>query len=666
MKVFHRISKLLRQHINFMRTNEVTFSPATPGLNQDVINATELEKKFTAARETVLSLQHKDGHWCFPLEADCTIPAEYILMMHFMDEVDVDLEIKLARFIRAQQDLKHGGWPLYYGGHLDLSCTVKAYYALKLAGDSPDAAHMARARAVVLEQGGAARANVFTRIVLAMYDQIPWRGIPVVPAELILLPRWFPFHLSKVSYWSRAVMVPLSILCTLKARAANPRRVQIRELFTVAPEDEQHYFPPALSRLNRLFMLIERVISRLEPLFPQSLRRFAVRRAERWIIERLNGECGLGAIFPAMVNAHEALALLGYAYDHPYREQCRKALQGLLVDEGEHIWCQPCTSPVWDTVLTCLALQEDQSIDQQPVRKALDWLVMQQILDEPGDWRDSCPQLLGGGWAFQYANPHYPDLDDTAAVAWALHQGDFSMHHQSLARAANWLAGMQSSDGGFAAFDIDNTCHYLNEIPFADHGALIDPPTSDVTARCVGLLAKYGESRHQDAVQSGMAFLFREQESNGAWFGRWGTNYIYGTWSVLEAFRLAKLDTEHIAIRRAVQWLISVQREDGGWGESNDTYFKPAQAGQFETSTSFQTAWALLGLMAAGEVDSQPVRNGINYLLRSQSSDGLWEEPWFTAPGFPRVFYLKYHGYSKYFPLWALARYRVLLREHTA
>ncbi|SFP56656.1 squalene-hopene/tetraprenyl-beta-curcumene cyclase [Nitrosomonas cryotolerans] len=666
MRVFHRISKLLRQHINFVRTNEVTFSPATPDLNQDVINATELEKKFTAARETVLSLQHKDGHWCFPLEADCTIPAEYILMMHFMDEVDVDLEIKLARFIRAQQDLKHGGWPLYYGGHLDLSCTVKAYYALKLAGDSPDTAHMARARAAVLEQGGAARANVFTRIVLAMYDQIPWRGIPVVPAELILLPRWFPFHLSKVSYWSRAVMVPLSILCTLKARAANPRRVQIRELFTVAPEDEQHYFPPALTRLNRLFMLIERVISRLEPLFPQSLRRFAVRRAERWIIERLNGECGLGAIFPAMVNAHEALALLGYAYDHPYREQCRKALQGLLVDEGEHMWCQPCTSPVWDTVLTCLALQEDQGIDQQPVREALDWLVMQQILEEPGDWRDSCPQLLGGGWAFQYANPHYPDLDDTAAVAWALHQGNSSTHHQSLARAANWLAGMQSGDGGFAAFDIDNTCHYLNEIPFADHGALIDPPTSDVTARCVGLLAKYGESRHQDAVQNGMAFLFREQESNGAWFGRWGTNYIYGTWSVLEAFRLAKLDTEHTAIRRAVQWLLSVQREDGGWGESNDTYFKPAQAGQFETSTSFQTAWALLGLMAAGEVDSRPVRNGINYLLRSQSSDGLWEEPWFTAPGFPRVFYLKYHGYSKYFPLWALARYRALLREHTA
>ncbi|MDP1558974.1 MAG: squalene--hopene cyclase [Nitrosomonas sp.] len=664
MNGLNRISSVLQRVVNFTRIDETAFfqhlsSPA----NQDAVDRTVLEEKFKSARKALLSLQQADGHWCFPLQADCTIPAEYILMMHFMDEVNVGLENRLARYIRDQQDFKHGGWPLYYGGHFDISCTIKAYYALKLVGDSPDAEHMVSARRAVLAAGGAARANVFTRILLAMFDQIPWRGAPVVPVELILLPRWSPFHLSKISYWSRTVVVPLSVLCSLKARAANPRNIHIRELFTVAPEDERNYFPPARTRLNRLFLSIEHIYSLLEPYIPKALRRLAIRRAESWIIERLNGECGLGAIFPAMVNAYEALTLLGYAADNPSREQCRKALLGLLVEEGDRAWCQPCTSPVWDTVLTSLALQEDQETDQEPVRKALDWLIPLQIREAPGDWRDNCPELAGGGWAFQYANPHYPDLDDTAAVAWAMSQSDSQAYHESIERAANWLAGMQSRDGGFAAFNIDNTYHYLNEIPFADHGALIDPPTSDVTARCVGFLAKYGKPRHQDAVQRGMDFLLREQEPGGAWFGRWGSNYIYGTWSVLEAFRLANVSVNHGAIVRAANWLKSVQREDGGWGEGNDTYFAPQQAGQFETSTYFQTAWALLGLMAAGQVHSQQVNDGINFLLRHQASDGLWQEPWFTAPGFPRVFYLNYHGYSKYFPLWALARYRALTRR---
>ncbi len=632
------------------------------GLNQQTFNSDELERKFAEARAAMLALQKEDGHWCFPLEADCTIPAEYILMMHFMDEIDTALENKIARFIRDKQEMNHGGWPLYYGGAFDISCTIKSYYALKLVGDSIDAPHMVRARQAILDHGGAAKANVFTRLLLAMYQQIPWRGVPVVPSELALLPSWFPFHISKVSYWSRTVMIPLSILCTLKAKAVNPRNVDIRELFVTPPEIEQDYFPKADTLLKRAFMFVERILSKFEPKLPQSVRQYSIRKAEQWTLERLNGECGIGAIFPAMVNAYEALSLLGYPPDHPNRVQCRNALLGLLVDEGERSWCQPCTSPVWDTVLTSLALQEDPTTDQEPVLKALDWLVAQQVLDEPGDWRDKCPDLQGGGWAFQYANPHYPDLDDTAAVAWALIQGQASRHHYSLDRAANWLAGMQSSNGGFAAFDIDNTYHYLNEIPFADHGALIDPPTSDVTARCVGLLAKYG--KHQREVWRGISFLLREQERNGSWFGRWGTNYIYGTWSVLEAFRLAKFDMQHASVRRAVTWLESVQRADGGWGETNDSYLDTGLAGQFpETSTTFQTAWAVLGLMAAGEVRSEAVRKGIHYLLQQQSpEDHLWEDPWFTAPGFPRVFYLRYHGYCKFFPLWALARYRAMTR----
>ncbi|WP_074664891.1 squalene--hopene cyclase [Nitrosomonas communis] len=628
-------------------------------LTIDEMNTSKLNNAISSARNALYSVQEKNGHWCFPLEADCTIPAEYILMMHFMDEVDTVLEYKLARFIRAQQDMTHGGWPLYYGGAFDQSCSIKAYYALKLVGDSSDAPHMVRARSAILSHGGAARANVFTRLLLAMYGQIPWRGVPFVPAEIILFPRWFLFHLSKVAYWSRTVMIPLSILCSLKAKAANPRNIHVRELFTVPPEEEQDYFP-VRTPLNRFFLYMERLGSKLEPLIPTFVRKKALHRAEQWVIERLNGECGLGAIFPAMVNAYEALALLGYADDHPYRQQCRLALQGLLVDEGERAWCQPCTSPVWDTVLACLALQEDRDADQRPVRRALDWLITHQILDAPGDWRERRPDLSGGGWAFQYANPHYPDLDDTAAAAWALHQAGSADYQENVQRAANWLAGMQSSNGGFAAFDIDNTYYYLNEVPFADHGALLDPPSSDVTARCTGFLAMYGDQQHTQAVERGLAYLFSEQESSGAWFGRWGSNYIYGTWSVLEAMRLANVDKEHPAIRRAVEWLKSVQRDDGGWGETNDTYFDAQRAGQFEQSTSFQTAWALLGLMAAGEIHSQTVEKGINYLLKTQNTDGLWYEPWFTAPGFPRVFYLKYHGYSKYFPLWALIRYRAL------
>ncbi len=633
-------------------------------------NDMKLESRFNKARSALLALQKQDGHWCFPLEADCTIPAEYILMMHFMDETDVVLENKIARFIRSQQDQRHDGWPLYYDGDFDISCTVKSYYALKLVGDSPDEPHMVRAREAILKHGGAARANVFTRLLLAMYQQIPWRGVPVVPSELILLPSWFPFHLSKISYWSRTVMVPLSILCTLKAKAANPRKIDIRELFTVPPEKEKNYFPKEKTYLKRFFMWVERILSKVEPRLPEFMRRYSIRRAERWTLERLNGECGIGAIFPAMVNAYEALALLGYEKDHPSRVQCRNALLGLLIDEGDQAWCQPCTSPVWDTVLSGLALQEDPDADQKAISAALDWLLTKQILDEPGDWRDKCPQLLGGGWAFQYANPHYPDLDDTAAVAWALAQAparsNNKAYEQALIRAADWLAGMQSSNGGFAAFDVDNTYHYLNEIPFADHGALIDPPTSDVTARCVGFLSLYGDPRHQNAVQQGIEFLMREQEANGSWFGRWGTNYIYGTWSVLEAFKLAKLEINHISVRRAVQWLKAIQRADGGWGETNDTYLDLQLAGQFSVSTSFQTAWAILGLMAAGEVNSKSVRKGVDYLLRNQNPDGLWEEPWFTAPGFPRVFYLKYHGYSKYFPVWALARYRALIKDMRA
>ncbi|MGH8751503.1 MAG: squalene--hopene cyclase [Burkholderiales bacterium] len=613
-----------------------------------------LWEAIRAARDALLGLQHEHGYWCFELEADCTIPAEYILMMHFMDEIDAGLEKKIALFLRRKQ-AAHGGWALYHGGDFDMSCSVKAYYALKIAGDSPDAPHMVKARTAILARGGAARCNVFTRIALALFEQIPWRGVPMVPVEIMLLPRWFPFHLSKVSYWTRTVMVPLAILCSLKVKAKNPRGIGMRELFTVAPEEEKNYFP-VRSRLNWLLLRLERIGHFLEPAIPGFIRRRAIKKAEQWFIERLNGEDGLGSIFPAMVNAHEALAHLGYPAGHPDRQTTTQALKKLLVINEDSAHCQPCLSPVWDTALAVLALHQAEGEKATPeMLRALDWLKERQLLEAPGDWRDSRPNLKGGGWPFQFANDFYPDIDDTGAVGWAMHKVDRTRYTESLRRAAEWVCGMQSKNGGFAAFDVDNTYYYLNEIPFADHGALLDPPTSDVSGRCIALLAPLG--RYDAVWKRALDFLKSEQEKNGSWFGRWGTNYIYGTWSVLAALELAGEDPHQLYIRRAVEWLKRMQRADGSWGESNDSYANPEAAGQDRSGSAFQTAWAMLGLMAAGEADSPEAARGAGYLLRTQQAHGLWNDPGFTAPGFPRVFYLKYHGYDKFFPLWALARY---------
>ena len=616
-----------------------------------------LDDAIERARGALLAAQHPEGYWCFELEADCTIPSEYILMMHYMDEVDEALQGKIAVYLRARQ-MAHGGWPLYHGGAFDLSCSVKAYYALKLAGDRPEDSHMVKARQAILAHGGAARANVFTRIALALFEQVPWRAVPFIPVEVMLLPRWFPFHVSRVSYWSRTVMVPLFILCSLKPKARNPKGIDIRELFTVEPEHEHHYFP-SRSRLNDVFLLFDRIGRKIEPLIPGWIRRHAVRKAEAWCLERLNGLGGLGAIFPAMVNAYEALDLLGFPPEHPHRRTAKAAIDELLVVKEDSAYCQPCFPPVWDTAIACLALFESGAAAEN-VTRGLDWLKANQLLDEPGDWRESRPRLRGGGWPFQFENGHYPDIDDTSMVAWAMEAAGRPEHAETIARAIEWIRGMQSRNGGFGAFDVDNTHYYLNEIPFADHGALLDPPTADVSARCAAVLASSARTNpdHRSALAACMAYLRAEQEPSGAWFGRWGTNYIYGTWSALAAFEIAGIPPYDPAVQRAVGWLKRMQRADGGWGEDNDTYLHPETAGQGHESTSFQTAWALLALMAAGEGRSEAVRRGAEYLQATQRADGLWHDDAFTAPGFPRVFYLKYHGYSKYFPLWALARYR--------
>jgi squalene-hopene/tetraprenyl-beta-curcumene cyclase len=621
-----------------------------------------LDEAVGRASESLLALQHADGHWVFELEADVTIPAEFILLQHYLGCIEPELQAQIARYIRATQGAD-GGWPLFFGGALDISASVKAYFALKAAGDSVDAPHMTRARSAILARGGARCCNVFTRITLALFGEVPWRAAPVMPVEIMLLPSWSPFHIAKVSYWSRTVLVPLLVLMALRPRARNPRAVTIRELFVEPPEEVRDWITgPTSSPLSLAFGVLDRLLRRAEPFFPADARQRAIEKAVTFVTERLNGDDGLGAIFPAIGNTVMMFDCLGYAPGHPDYAIALAAVRKLLVLDGERSYCQPCLSPVWDTALACHALMEADDGRLAPtIRRALDWLEGKQVLEHVGDWAATRPGVRPGGWAFQYENPDYPDLDDTAAVALALDRFDSMRYRDAIDRAAEWVLGMQSRNGGWGSFDADNTHYYLNHIPFADHGALLDPPTADVSARCLCLLARLDYPADDHAVSAVISYLRREQEPDGSWFGRWGTNYIYGTWSVLAAFNAAGVAPSSPDVRRAVDWLLARQHRDGGWGETAESYWPEAPHGEASYSTPSQTAWALLGLMAAGQVEHPAVARGVAYLIASQDQDGNWDEPWYTAVGFPRVFYLRYHGYRAFFPLWALARYRRLI-----
>lgn len=629
-----------------------------------------IARTIAVAREWLAGRQAEDGHWAFELEADSTIPSEYIMLNHFLGDIDDAVEAKLAAYLKATQG-KHGGWPLYHDGDFNLSASVKAYFALKLTGEDIDAPYMRWARKAILEHGGAARANVFTRFALALFGQVPWRAVPVIRPEALLFPKWAPFHIDKVSYWSRTVMVPLMVLAALKPRARNPRRVDIRELFVKPPERQRLYQTNPTGRfLGTVLLALDFVARIFEPLMPKALEKKGIEKALAFIHDRLNGEDGLGGIFPAMANALMAFDTLGFGKDHPDYAICRKAIDKLRVLHDDWGYVQPCLSPVWDTGLAAHALMESGVVDGV-VTRATDWLTARQILDVEGDWIAGRPDVRPGGWAFQYWNDYYPDVDDTAVVVMALHRADPKKYKNAIERGAEWVLGMQSRNGGWGAFDADNDHMILQNIPFADHGALLDPPTVDVSARCVGMLAQLGYGRDHPAVARGLEFLRSEQEQDGSWFGRWGNNYVYGTWSVLCAFNAAGEDMYARHVRKAVDWLKFCQRPDGGWGEDCSTYWYhrtwhhseetlKRRLDEVKVSTPSQTSWALLGLMAAGEVESESVARGIEYLLNAERQGGKWHEEYFNAVGFPRVFYLRYHGYSAYFPLWTLARYRDL------
>jgi squalene-hopene/tetraprenyl-beta-curcumene cyclase len=631
-----------------------------------------LDDAITGARDALLAQQHADGYWLFELEADATIPAEYVLLTHYLGEAaNLSLEQKMAVYLRRTQG-EHGGWPLFPQGDFDLSASVKAYFALKMIGDSTDAPHMQIARDAILEHGGAIHANVFTRILLALFGVIGWPSVPMMLPEIMLLPKWFPFHLSKISYWARTVTVPLLVLQALRPRARNPRGVTITELFVGSPKVKPTKRAPHQNGFwHRMFVGVDALLRLIDRWFPKWLRQRAINAAVHFVDERLNGEDGLGAIFPAMANSVMMYDALGYPADHPHRAIARRSIDKLLVIGPVEAYCQPCLSPVWDTALVAHTLLETgDTCAIAPAVRGLDWLVPLQILDVRGDWIARRAHVRPGGWAFQFANPHYPDVDDTAVVAMAMERAAGILGHDNyrhaIDRGCEWVIGMQSSNGGWGAFESENTHLYLNNIPFADHGALLDPPTADVSARCLSMLAQLPSSPERDASASrALAYLLDEQEGDGSWYGRWGMNYIYGTWSAMCGLKAAGFTPDAPAMIRGARWLLTVQNEDGGWGENGDSYSLDYRGYTAAPSTASQTAWALLGLMAAGACHDHAVARGIAYLLHTQNADGLWDEALFTATGFPRVFYLRYHGYRKFFPLWALARYRNLTVRQT-
>jgi len=618
-------------------------------------------------QETTQRLWHNqkdDGHWVFPLEADVSISAEYIILDHYLGRVQPELEARIGVCIRRLQSRDDGGWPLFHDGKMDISSSVKAYFALKLLGDDIEAPHMQKARKAILARGGLARCNVFTRIFLALFGLLPWRAVPVMPVELTLLPSWMPFHLSKVSYWSRTVIMPLLVVMAFKPCGKNPRKVHLDELRSPDHDSACSVSNHRGSWQGAFFLAADKTLRVLEPLIPKMLRRYAIKRAMTWCEQRRNGRHGLGAIFPAMV--YYVMALKAYE-DKPSKvfREALTAIDDLVIDRGKESYCQPCVSPIWDSGLSLLSLLESTPATDKRMHEAMTWLRQREVLEQRGDWTHRRKDLGVGGWAFQYENDYYPDVDDTAVVGMALDRSAREEFEPCIKRAERWIIGMQSRNGGWGAFDADNMHRYLDHIPFADHGALRDPPTVDVSARCLGFLAQRGYTKDDEVIKRGLAYIKGEQEKDGSWFGRWGTNYIYGTWSTLAALQAVGEDMTSPYVRKAVQWLKARQRSDGGWGEDGASYWHEHRSDEAKASTPSQTAWAVMALMAAGETKSHNVKKGIQWLIDApREKNGFWQENHYTAVGFPRVFYLRYHGYCAYFPIWALARYQRLTKSN--
>ena len=630
---------------------------------------------MTRAQAWLLNNQQSDGHWVAELEGDTILETDYALLLYFLGDPPADKLRKLCDYILQRWQNFEGGFPLYPGGPSDISASVKAYFVCRLAGHPADAPYMRRLQECILKLGGVTQCNTFTKLYLAIFGQYDWEGVPTVPPEVMLLPPHVYLNLYEMSSWSRAILVPLAIINATRPHRPVPPDCHLDALFVGGRTGAHLRLPrdPNLVSPRNLFLVIDAFLKAYHhsPLKP--LRRKALRMAEDWIRTRQQDSGGLGAIFPAMVHTVMALTCLGHTAEDPAIRHELRELERLEIAEGDTLCLQPCVSPVWDTAIAVNSLLDSGLPHTHPaIQKAVSWLLSRQITSA-GDWAVKAHGVEPGGWCFEYENPFYPDTDDTAMVLMALYKASCpqgepwqcaeSPVREAMQRGVNWLLAMQCHNGGWASFDKDNDKMLFQYVPYADHNAMLDPATADITGRVLECLGYYGFDRESPPVQRAVAFLQREQETDGSWFGRWGVNYLYGTWEVLCGLQGIGEDRKGDRIQNARQWLLNVQNDNGGWGESCRSYEDPVHFKAKGTSTPSQTSWALLGLFAAGHRESESVDRGIDHLLHTQRPDGTWDEQEFTGTGFPKVFYLRYHLYRHCFPLWALGQYASHLKN---
>ena len=622
--------------------------------------ASRVAAAVDAARRLLFSEQHDDGYWCGELEADTTLEADYIILHMMLGTVDAERFSKAGRYILRQQN-EDGGWSIFRGGPSNVSASVKSYFGLKLAGYSASHPALQKARAKILEMGGVTEVNTFTKLYLCFFGQYDYDACPAIPPEIVLFPNWFWFNIYEISSWSRAILVPLSICYAKKPFKKLPDEMGIEELFVGGRDKSRMHLPwsKKLVSWRNFFLVLDRVVHAFERVHIRPLRSVALKKAEKWMLERFEMSDGLAAIFPSIMNSVIAMRCLGYSVDDPQVIRAMDEFEKLGIEEGDTFRMQPCVSPVWDTAYALFALGEAGVPANDPrLIKCADWLLQKQVRN-PGDWKVKNTKGSPGGWYFEFNNEFYPDVDDTAQVCLALSRVEHPngrYQRESVQRAIDWVLSMQCRNGGWASFDKDNDRMVFQQVPFADHNAMLDPATVDITGRMLEMLATYGYDKNHKAVKKAIEFLRKEQESDGSWFGRWGANYIYGTALVLRGLEAMGADHHEPYVQQAAEWLRMVQNADGGWGESSASYDDPNSKGIGE-STASQTAWAVLGLMAANDTRSDSVARGIAYLLRTQKKDGSWDEAFYTGTGFPCVFYLKYHMYQQYFPLLALTTY---------
>lgn len=619
-----------------------------------------VEQAISRSRDWMLAAQAQEGYWWGELEADTTLESDYILYLHILGQLKSEKTAKLARYVRERQ-LEDGGWYIFYGGPSELNATVKAYVALRLAGDAATAPHMRRAKQKVLDLGGLEATNSYVRFYLAMVGAISWDMVPSIPPEMMLLPDWFPLNLYEMSSWTRGIVVPLAIVYAKRPNWRLPEGVTVTDLFKVPGQRPASFaWDKSIFTWRNAFLALERGLKLYERSSWKPFRKMCLARARKWMMDRLERSEGLGTIYPAMMNSIFALLAETQDVDDPLLHREIKILERYEVEDerGRTIRVQPCISPVWDTAIAMVSLEEAGLDPSHPALVAAErWVLKNQILG-PGDWQVKNKRAAPGGWAFEFQNDYYPDVDDTAFVLMALGRvadPDSAPLRGAIRRGLAWLISMQNSDGGWGAFDHENNLQFLNHIPFADHNAMLDPSTADVTARVLECLGQFGWSANHPVVDRARDFIKHDQTPDGSWYGRWGVNYLYGTSGVLRALETVGLSSDADCLR-AANWLRSVQNPDGGFGESILSYYDPALKGEGK-STASQTAWALIGLLATVGPNNPASERAAAWLTENQNEDGSWDEAEFTGTGFPCVFYLKYHLYRNSFPLYALARF---------